>query len=813
MTFLNGLFLLALPLIAVPLLLHFLKRRERKVVNWGAMRFLQEAVTDSKRMRMPESLLLLVARCLLIAGLVFALARPLINWGSGTSVTDRELIVIVDDSLSTARRVDGDPVFDKIRDAAKKLVADSPSEIPFQLMLASGGGRWIGDQPHSANTASGRASLAELGKLNATLGTANLMGCVRKAMSAANDRETTTRPRPAQRIVILTDGTTPAWLDSDQIALKNLRSTIDQSQLPVQIQVLEIESSLSSFNNLSVVQVDSESERVGVKETVRLRAEIRNTGTDASEACQLAWKVKGKVKGHSGVVQLEPGESTEVFWSTKFKTAGPIAVEGLLEQKQPDDLPEDSTAIKVVEVVDRIPILLVDNQSFSGAEVDLESQQIKFLTLALGYENEEASDDYHSIFAPTIVSAADVAGEDLSVYSAIIVLGTNQDSTDLADLLLPEVRRGCGVWVIIGSDPNVDGFNANWFQDGTSLSPLELVATQQEETFAESKTENEQIRIHPPSGQHPATRVLSDQERIDLDQVTIQRHASFRSLLLGDEVSIPLRSNRGEPLVIENSIGEGRVLFQSFPISLETTNWAVTNSFVVSVQEWLEYLAQPSTRNLNLTAGSPLVWNYEDRNARPAILRLPNSAKIDLTEDATSYGLDQSTGTFRYFATRLPGLYTAKTSPNSDASIEIPFYIQLDREELLAQPMFDENRDWLTQIGQFDLANSVQDLDASATTFWSQQKSTSSTAGGQPIWQWIVLALFALLILELLLAGRVGRQRSGGLDSAAQQLATMQGSVGRPVGKDKNKETKNKRKREADLGLIDVGTRLFALNR
>ena len=705
MTFLNSLFLLALPLIAVPLLLHFLKRRERKVVNWGAMRFLSDAVTDSQRMRMPESLLLLLARCLLIAGLVFALARPLLNWGS-SQVADRELIVIIDDSLSTARRLDGDPVFDQIRSAAKELVDDTPANVPFQLMLASGGGRWIGDQPHPVKTTPGKTALTELTKLRPTLGTANLMGCVRKAMSAANDRETTTRPRPAQRIVIVTDGTTPAWLDSDQMTLERLRSTIDQSQLPVQIQVLEIESSPSSFKNLSVVQVDSDSDRVGVKESVRLRAEIQNTGTVASTSCRLAWKVKGKTKGHSAVAALEPGQSTEIFWSTKFKNAGPVAIECSLEQA--DDLPEDSVAIKVVEAVDQIPVLLVDNQSLSGS-ADLQSQPIKFLTLALGYEDEEASDEYHSIFAPTIVSASDVASEDLSIYSAIIVLGTSQDSPELADLLLPEVRRGCGVWVIVGSDPDIETFNMNWFQEGNGLSPLELVATTQEDPLREPEIENAEIRIHPPTAQHPATRVLSDQQRIDLDQVTVQRHAKFRTLLLGDEVSIPLRSNRGEPLVIENSIGQGRVLFQSLPISLEATNWPVTNSFVVMVHEWLEYLAQPSARNFNLTTGTPLVWNYDNRNARPAMLRLPDGSNIDLTEDAETYGVDRSDGTFRYFATRLPGLYKAKTSPLSDASIEIPFYIQPDREELLAQPLSNENRNLLENVGRFDLANSSQD--------------------------------------------------------------------------------------------------------
>ena len=83
-----------------------------------------------------------------------------------------------------------------------------------------------------------------------------------------------------------------------------------------------------------------------------------------------------------------------------------------------------------------------------------------------------------------------------------------------------------------------------------------------------------------------------------------------------------------------------------------------------------------------------------------------------------------------------------------------------------------------------------------AQAFWSQQKSTSSTARGQPIWQWIMLLLFGLLILELLLAGRVGRQRSGGFDSAAKQLDLMNGLPRQTVSKDKNKSTNQKKQAE-----------------
>jgi len=376
MTFLNSLFLFAL----LPLLLHFLKRREQKVYHWGAMRFLKEATTESRRMKLPESLLLLLARCLLIAGLIFALARPLINWRSSSAVLDRELILIVDDSLSTASRVDGEQVFNRIRSAAEEVISDTPTNLPFQILLASGGGRWIGEQPQTANSTQGKAALSVLGKTQPTSGSGRLMTCVRKAVTAANDRETSVRPRPAQRIVIVTDGLTPAWSGAEASTLAQLQSTIQQSKLPVKIQVVEIKSANSSFRNLSILQIKTDSDRVGVKTSVRLSAEVRNTGDVETKPCRIAWKIVDKIVGHSEVPALEPG---------------PVAMEAHLEQDSADDLPEDSFAKHSFDVVERIPVLIVDNQS-QTSEGDLQSQPITFLTSALGYDSEgvERSDQF-----------------------------------------------------------------------------------------------------------------------------------------------------------------------------------------------------------------------------------------------------------------------------------------------------------------------------------------------------------------------------------------------------------------------------------
>ena len=778
MTFLNSLFLFAIPLIAVPLLLHFLKRQEQKVYHWGAMRFLKEATTESRRMRLPESLLLLLARCLLVTGLIFALARPLINWG-GTAVLDRELILIVDDSLSTARRVDGEPVYNRIRSAAEEVISDAPTNLPFHIMLASGGGRWIGEEPQAVNSTQGKAALSALAETQPTSGSGRLMTCVRKAMSAANDRESTVRPRPAQRIVIVTDGKTPAWSGAETSTLTQLRSTIEQSKLPVKIQVVEIESTDASYRNLSILQIKSDSDRVGVKASVRLSAEVRNTGNVETKPCGIAWKIGDKTVGHSAVPELKPDQSTEVFWTSRFKKAGPVAIEAHLEHEA-DDLPEDSVAKRAFEVVDRIPILIVDNQS-QTSEADLQLQPVTFLTAAIGYDEgaeKSREGEYQSIFEPTIVSAAEMASEELSVFDAVVVMGTENDSTELSDLLIPEVRRGCGVWIMTGADSDQALFNANWFQEGEGLSPLPLVENSDEASSVADlgayKNGEDEIWIHPPSSRHPATRVLSDQQRIDLDQVTLQSHASFQPMILGDEVSVPLRSNRGKPLVIENSIGNGRVLVQSFPISLNVTNLPVTNSFVVMVHEWLEYLTGPSARTMNLSAGAPLEWRYEDRNQRPVEIELPDGTKIDLTEDAKRYGVDQTAGVFRYHSTRLPGTYIARTSVQAEVPLEIPFRISPPREELLARRSSEKLLQQLTEVGQFEVAGSGSELSASAQTFWSQQEESSSVAGGQPVWHWIVLGLSGLLLLELLLAGRIGRRRGPVSESATQKLNNLQ---------------------------------------
>ncbi len=90
-----------LGMIAIPILIHILMRRKRKPVPWGAMRFLLEAYKTQRRRMTLEQMLLLAARCLLVALLALAIARPMLGGGTGLGSNARTLVILLDNSITS----------------------------------------------------------------------------------------------------------------------------------------------------------------------------------------------------------------------------------------------------------------------------------------------------------------------------------------------------------------------------------------------------------------------------------------------------------------------------------------------------------------------------------------------------------------------------------------------------------------------------------------------------------------------------------------------------------------------------------------
>jgi hypothetical protein len=134
--FLSPAFLIGLPLIAVPVVIHLLSRRQQKKISWGAMRFLMQAATRKRRLFRLTDLLLLLLRTAAFAFFIFALARPLLpaTWLGGS--VPREVILVLDQSMSMSRRIGSESLFELQLQKANSLLDDLKPTDSVRVLLA-----------------------------------------------------------------------------------------------------------------------------------------------------------------------------------------------------------------------------------------------------------------------------------------------------------------------------------------------------------------------------------------------------------------------------------------------------------------------------------------------------------------------------------------------------------------------------------------------------------------------------------------------------------------------------------------------------
>src|SRR4051794_6837106 len=102
MSFLQPMFLAAMPLIALPIMIHLINQRRYQTVRWGAMMFLLAANRMSRGYARLRQWLIMAFRMAAIAALIFAVSRPLAGGWLGMTAggSADTTIVLVDRSPS-----------------------------------------------------------------------------------------------------------------------------------------------------------------------------------------------------------------------------------------------------------------------------------------------------------------------------------------------------------------------------------------------------------------------------------------------------------------------------------------------------------------------------------------------------------------------------------------------------------------------------------------------------------------------------------------------------------------------------------------
>ena len=91
--------------VSIPLILHFFYKSRHRKLPWAAMEFLRQSLEETSRRIKFQEWILLALRCLVLALLAFALARPTASSsGSGGRGEAVDAVFVVDVSYGMAAR-------------------------------------------------------------------------------------------------------------------------------------------------------------------------------------------------------------------------------------------------------------------------------------------------------------------------------------------------------------------------------------------------------------------------------------------------------------------------------------------------------------------------------------------------------------------------------------------------------------------------------------------------------------------------------------------------------------------------------------
>jgi hypothetical protein len=729
MSFLSPAFLWALPLIGVPVLIHFFARRQRQSVRWGAMEFLLASAVPRRRFLRLRDLLLMLLRVAIVLAIVGALAQPMISSNKFGSTGPRDVILILDNSMSTARKVQGGTVFDQELKESARFIERLNGSDRVRVLLAAPRPEWLNDSPLSADPTHVRELIARLQELAPNAGAADMLESVQEALKA----EPAGKAMP-RIITVVTDGQARSWRTDATGAWSAIQAVARKASSPVFTSVIVAEKDSETVANLAVEKVSATRDVVGVGQPVTLTASVKNTGTVPSQPTSLAWSAGEQALGASTVPSLPPGVGTTVSLSQPFSTPGLIDLSCRLVGE--DDLPPDDSARFLLEVTKAVTILVVEGEPQTDP---VQSDTHYFLT-ALGYADEAKDAAAASVFQPRVIGYQQLHSADLAAVQCVVLANVPRLPADLVQKLVRHVNSGGGLWIAVGDQTDVDSFNQLFFGQNAGLSPARLLPPTGDMTDREKFT-----AVVPPAADHPATALLADIQRLDIDRVRVYRRYQFEPDP-GAPAAVLLRAEGGAALAVEKNVGRGRVIVQALPLGLAWSSFPLTHAYVVMVHEWLWYLSEPGLLKRNLRPGELLQASQPaDASNGSGSLETPNGRTAQLV------GEDEGGRVvFHYSKTLFPGEYRLGLLDAKQGTRIERFLVNRDSEESDLTPLSEEKIQSLTETGGLVFGDDPL----------SQPSSSQQMAAPPKVFaQWLLLALVLLMALEVTIAFWLARHR------------------------------------------------------
>ncbi|HEB54442.1 MAG TPA: hypothetical protein ENI87_14415, partial [bacterium] len=452
LAFLNPLLLWALPLAAVPIIIHILNRRRFKRVPWAAMEFLLRAMKrNRKRLRMEQWLVLLL-RVLAVLLLVSLVSRPQLG-GGGLLGSRTHHVIVLDDSASMTQRSGSTDLFEKAQDRVRVLADDLAQRRQgdlFSIVRASA------LEPDLWSQRIGGDFGRRAGRLLKELIVSDRSPDLGKSLQAVVQRAHEVEDASRTEYYLVGDRRAWDWSTPDDKPRPAMLAAFgSMAQDKEHVTVLAIGG---QHDNLGIVDVRLQNRLAIAGVPVTVGVDVQNFGLDPTAPTTVTIEVDGQSRVNQDVPQLAPGERVTVPVDRTFHQPGPHRVDVALAPSEA--FPFDDRRTLALQVREKSRVLLVDG------EPDEDYGEVFFLQAAL--------DVPESGIEAQVVTESGFEEANLDAFDLIWLCNVQAPTTEAADRLEQFVAGGGGLAITCGSLVDAPRYNEVLWRDGKGLLPLPI---------------------------------------------------------------------------------------------------------------------------------------------------------------------------------------------------------------------------------------------------------------------------------------------------------------------------------------------------
>jgi hypothetical protein len=506
-----------------PVIIHLLNRRRFRVVRWGAMDFLREAIRRNRRILELRDLLLLILRTLAVLLFGLALARPFVPadsvvgwrialpagalalacglaaatlssapalrrslaigavalaaiaiyfsgeslWSSGSNslaaaadpTQPVHAVMLIDNSLSMSYTLERS-LLDEAKARAMRLIDRLPEGSHIAVLPVCGPYDRFTLDPYP-NKDDARAAVERITVVDRQSTGASALALARDACAQAPEF-----PAAAKRVVFIGDQQEVNWPEGV------LASHI--GGLP-EFQVVDV--SATDASNAWVESVELEDGIADTQSPTKIIARVRCEGREPRENVQVSLWVDDDEVASQTIDRLEPDSARELTFHHQFDVAlspGETRQVPVRVTLPPDRLTMDDTRCLAATVVAALPVVFVDEL---GSEGEQSQRQVFGETRPL--RRILAPSDTASESAPPLVSIRHTTIDRidrklLTDARLVVIAGIEQPGEAAVKLLRDYVSQGGQIVIAAGARFSAERWNDQAWQNGDGILPAPL---------------------------------------------------------------------------------------------------------------------------------------------------------------------------------------------------------------------------------------------------------------------------------------------------------------------------------------------------